>query len=194
MATVPGTPESLEYVRNLTDVGSITRLLHEYVSYQRTLDLNHDPTLSHRIDLNNHLSDLHKSSADVLPVIKSDSDHTLSNLRSTSDLADQVTRNVRTLDLAQSRVSHTLLLIDAIVDRANCLDGVVKALDSEDFESAANYVHTFLQIDAKYEDSGSDQREKLLAYKNQLERIVQKRLSVAVDQLDHPSILRFIRF
>ncbi|KAE9460203.1 hypothetical protein C3L33_07897, partial [Rhododendron williamsianum] len=192
MAAVPGTPESLEYVRNLTDVGSITRLLHEYVSYQRTLDLNLDATLSHRIDLNNHLSDLHKSSADVLPVIKSDSDHTLSNLRSTSDLADQVTRNVRTLDLAQSRVSHTLFLIDAIVGRANCLDGVVKALDSEDFESAANCVHTFLQIDAKYEDSGSDKREKLLAYKNQLERIVRKRLSVAVDQLDHPSILRFI--
>ncbi|KAI8545004.1 hypothetical protein RHMOL_Rhmol07G0009400 [Rhododendron molle] len=158
MAAVPGTAESLEYARNLSDVGSITRLLHEYVSYQRTLDLNLDATLSHRIDLNNHLSDLHKSSADVLPVIKSDSDHTLSNLRSTSDLADQVTRNVRTLDLAQSRVSHTLLLIDAIVYRANCIDGdgVVKALDSEDFESAANYVHTFLQIDAKYEDSGSD--------------------------------------
>ncbi|XP_058225691.1 conserved oligomeric Golgi complex subunit 4-like isoform X2 [Rhododendron vialii] len=193
MAAVPGTTESLEYVCNLTDVGSITRLLHEYVSYQRTLGLNLDATLSHRIDLNNHLSDLHKSSADVLPVIKSDSDHTLSNLRSTSDLADQVTRNVRTLDLAQSRVSRTLLLIDAIVDRANCIDGVVKALDFEDFESAANYVHTFLQIDAKYEDSGSDQREKLLAYKNQLERIVRKRLSVAVDQLGHPSILRFIR-
>ena len=28
---------------------------------------------------------------------------------------------------------------------------------NEDFESAANYVQTFVQIDAKYKDSGSDQ-------------------------------------
>ncbi|KAH7864710.1 hypothetical protein Vadar_032845 [Vaccinium darrowii] len=102
-------------------------------------------------------------------------DSTPSNLRSTSELADRVSSKIQDIDLAQSRVSHTLLLIDAIVDRRNCPDGVVKALASDDFESAANYIQT----DTKHEDSGSDEREKLLAYKKHLEGIVRKRLSAA---------------
>ncbi|KAJ6404432.1 hypothetical protein OIU84_012592 [Salix udensis] len=34
-----GTPEALDHVRNLTDVGAMTRLLHECIAYQRGLDL-----------------------------------------------------------------------------------------------------------------------------------------------------------
>ncbi|KAG5538177.1 hypothetical protein RHGRI_018930 [Rhododendron griersonianum] len=170
----------------------MTRLLHECIAYQRALDVDLENILSHRSDLDKQLSNLQKS-ADVLEIVKADSDYMLSNVRSTCDLADQVSGKVRELDLAQSRVNDTLLRIDAIVDRANCLDGVKKALDSEDFESAANYVQTFLQIDAKYNKDSDDQREQLLASKKHLEGIVRKRLSAAVDQRDHPSILRFIR-
>ncbi|KAI8544892.1 hypothetical protein RHMOL_Rhmol07G0000800 [Rhododendron molle] len=187
-----GSPEALEYVRKLTDVGAMTRLLHECIAYQRALDVDLENILSHRSDLDKQLSNLQKS-ADVLEIVKADSDYMLSNVRSTCALADQVSGKVRELDLAQSRVNDTLLRIDAIVDRANCLDGVKKALDSEDFESAANYVQTFLQIDAKYNKDSDDQRQQLLASKKHLEGIVRKRLSAAVDQRDHPSILRFIR-
>ncbi|CAK9148956.1 unnamed protein product [Ilex paraguariensis] len=93
----------------------------------------------------------------------------------------------------QSHVNDTLLRIDANVERGNCINGVKKALQTEDFELAAKYIQTFLQIDAKYRDSGSNHRELLLASKKQLEGIVKKRLSAAVDQRDHPAILRFIR-
>lgn len=166
-----GTPEALEHVQKLTDVGAMTRLLHECIAYQRSLDLELDSLLSQRPDLDRQLSSLHKSS-DVLHIVKADSDHLLSNVRSTSDLADHVSDKVRQLDLAQSRVSDTLLHIDAIVQRSQCLDGVHKALQSEDFESAANYVQTFLQIDAKFRNSAaSDQRGQLLAYKKQLQGI-----------------------
>ncbi|MBA0765391.1 hypothetical protein Gotri_014598, partial [Gossypium trilobum] len=82
---------------------------------------------------------------------------------------------------------------DAIVDRGNCIDGVKSALDAEDYESATNYVRTFLEIDNKFKDSGSDQREQLLASKKQLEGIVKKKLMAAVDQRDHATILRFIK-
>ncbi|XP_009778340.1 conserved oligomeric Golgi complex subunit 4 [Nicotiana sylvestris] len=188
-----GTPEALEQVRNLTDVGAMTRLLHECIAYQRALDLELDTILSHRTDLDKQLSGLQKSTQ-VLDIVKADADHLLSNVTSTSLLADQVSAKVRQLDLAQSRVNDTLLRIDAIVHRSNCLDGVHKALDSEDFESAANYVQTFLQLDAKYKDSAaSDQRDQLLASKKQLEGIVRRRLAAAVDQRDHSTVLRFIR-
>lgn len=188
-----GTVEALEHVRKLTDVGAMTRLLHECIAYQRALDLELDSLLSQRPDLDRQLSSLQKS-ADVLHIVKADSDHLFSNVRSTSHLADHVSAKVRQLDLAQSCVSDTLLLIDAIVHRSHCLDGVHKALQSDDFESAANYIQTFLQIDAKFKDSAaSDQRDQLLASKKQLQGIVRKRLSSAVDQRDHPTILRFIK-
>lgn len=170
----------------------MTRLLHECIAYQRGIDLELDNILSQRSDLDKQLSNLHKS-AEVLDIVKADSDHMLNNVRSTCDLADQVSGKVRELDLAQSRVNDTLLRIDAIVERGNCIDGVKKALESEDFESAAKCVRTFLEIDARYKDSGSDQREQLFESKRQLEGIVRKRLSASIDQRDHPSIVRFIR-
>lgn len=186
-----GTPEALAHVRALKDVGAMTRLLHECIAYQRSLDVELDTLLSQRSDLDKHLLHLQRS-AEVLEIVKADSDHMLSNVRSTCDLADHVSRKVRELDLAQSRVNTTLSRIDAIVERGNCIEGVKSALESEDYESAAKYVQTFLQIDAKYKDSGSDQREQLLTSKKQLEGIVKKRLLAAVDQRDHPSILRFV--
>ncbi|TYI93305.1 hypothetical protein E1A91_D02G128200v1 [Gossypium mustelinum] len=187
-----GTPEAVDYVRSLTDVGAMTRLLHECIAYQRALDVDLDTLLSQRTDLDKSLNNLQRS-ADVLDIVKAESDHMLSNVTSTCHLADQVSRKVRELDLAQSRVNSTLLRIDAIVERGNCIDGVKSALDAEDYESATNYVRTFLEIDNKFKDSGSDHREQLLASKKQLEGIVKKKLMAAVDQRDHATILRFIK-
>ncbi|KAL6583500.1 Golgi transport complex subunit 4 [Orobanche minor] len=188
-----GTPEALDHIRKLTDVGAMTRLLHECIAYQRALDLELETLLSQRSDLDRQLSNLHKS-ADILEIVKVDSSDMLSNVSSTSALADQVSSKVRHLDLAQSRVQDTLLRVDAIVDRSNCLDGVHKSLLADDLESAASYIQTFLQIDSKFKDSSAgDQREQLLSYKKQLEGIARKRLSAAVDQRDHPTILHLIK-
>lgn len=186
-----GTPEAMKHIRTLADVGAMTRLLHECIAHQRALDLDLDNLLSQRSDLDKQFLYLQKS-ADVLDIVAADSHHMLANVSSTCDLADQVSRKVRELDLAQSHVNSTILRIDAIVKRSNCIDGVRKALEAEDFELAAKYVQTFLQIDAKYKDTGSDQRDQMLASKQQLEGIVRKKLSAAVDQRDHPTILRFI--
>ncbi|KAJ0682551.1 putative oligomeric Golgi complex, subunit 4 protein [Helianthus annuus] len=187
-----GTPEALTHVQTLTDVGAMTRLLHECIAYQRNLDLQLENILSLRPDLDKHLTFLQKS-ADVLEIVKAESDHMLLNVDSTCVLADQVSGKVRELDLAQSRVNETLDRIDAIVERSNCIDGVQKALESEDFESAASFVQTFVKIDAKYKDSGSEQREMLFDAKKRLEAIVRRRLAAAVDQRDHAGVLRFIR-
>ncbi|KAF5824239.1 putative oligomeric Golgi complex, subunit 4 protein [Helianthus annuus] len=187
-----GTPEALTHVQTLTDVGTMTRLLHECIAYQRNLDLQLENILSLRPDLDKHLTFLQKS-ADVLEIVKAESDHMLLNVDSTCVLADQVSGKVRELDLAQSRVNETLDRIDAIVERSNCIDGVQKALESEDFESAASFVQTFVKIDAKYKDSGSEQREMLFDAKKRLEAIVRRRLAAAVDQRDHAGVLRFIR-
>ncbi|KAH0855264.1 LOW QUALITY PROTEIN: hypothetical protein HID58_013752 [Brassica napus] len=123
----------------------------------------------------------------VIDIVKADADHMLGNI----DLRSR--GKVRELDLAQTRVNVTLSRIDAIVERGNCIEGVKTALDSEDYESAAKFVQRFLQIDSKYKDSGSDQREQLFESKKQLEGIAKKKLWAAIDQRDHPTILRFVR-
>ncbi|GAB4850693.1 Golgi transport complex subunit 4 [Ancistrocladus abbreviatus] len=188
-----GTAEALHQIRSLTEVGTMTRLLHECIAYQRSLDLELESLLSQRSDLDKHLNSL-KKSAQILSIVNSDSDLMLSSVRSTSLLADSVSAKVRELDLAQSRVSSTLLRLDAIVEKSHCIDGVQKALESEDYEAAAKYVRTYMEIDSKFRDnSGSNEREQLLGFKKQLEGIVRRKLTAAIDQREHPTILRFVR-
>lgn len=126
----------------------------------------------------------------------------LASVRSTCALADHVSGKVRELDLAQSRVQSTLARIDAIVDRANCIDGAKQALEAEEYESAAKYIETFLHLDAEYSDptatpegkqTGSEQRAQLLESKEKLERILRKKLSTAVEEKDHSSVVRFVK-
>lgn len=109
-----GTQEALEHVRSLTDVGTMTRLLHECIAYQRAIDLDLDNLFSQRSDLDKQLSNLHNSSQ-VLEIVEADSDHMLSNVTSTCDLADQVSAKVRELDLAQSRVKSTLFHLEFLM-------------------------------------------------------------------------------
>ncbi|GLT87296.1 hypothetical protein SLE2022_053850 [Rubroshorea leprosula] len=66
------TPEALAHVRSL----------HECIAYQRALDLDLDSLLLQRTDLDKHLLHLQKS-AEVLDIVKADSDHMLSNVHST---------------------------------------------------------------------------------------------------------------
>ncbi|MCL7038188.1 hypothetical protein MKW94_005918 [Papaver nudicaule] len=187
-----GSSEALEQVSKLTDIGTITRLLHECIAYQRNLDLELDNILSGKTDLDEKVSNLQKS-AEVLEAVKSDSDSMLCSVRSTSDLADQVSCHVRELDLAQSRVHATLSRVDAIVERGKCIEGVKKALETQDYEYAAEFVQRFLKIDEEFGGSDDDQREQILALKNKLEGVVRNKLSYAVDRRDHWTITRFVR-
>ncbi|MQM16843.1 hypothetical protein Taro_049805 [Colocasia esculenta] len=188
-----GSRETLDQIRNLTDVGAMTRLLHECIAYQRSLDLNLEALLAQRPDHDRQLLSLERSSHHLLSSVRADAAHLLASVSSTSNLADRVSSKVRELDLAQSNVQATLSRIDAVVERGHCLDGARRALDSEDYESAADFVRTFLQIDARYRDPGSDQREQLMEIKRQLEAIVRRRLSSAIDQREKTTILRFVR-
>ncbi|KAK1315537.1 Conserved oligomeric Golgi complex subunit 4 [Acorus calamus] len=187
-----GTSEALDKIRSLTEVGAMTRLLHECIAYQREVDLGLDSLLLRRPDLDRQLLSLHRSSH-VLSIVRSDSDILLSSVQSASELADRVSGKVRLLDLARSRVRSALSRIDAAVERSRCFDGSKASLASNDYESAASFIRTYLDIDAQYRDSGSDQREQLLDMKRQLEGIVRKGLSDAVDRRDHPEILRFVK-
>ncbi|XP_072956166.1 conserved oligomeric Golgi complex subunit 4 [Typha angustifolia] len=192
-----GSPDALSQIRSLTDVGAMTRLLHECIAYQRALDHRLDSLLSHRPDLDRLLSSLLRSSPPLLSLARSDASLLLSSSSSTSHLADLLSSRVRLLDLAQSRASSTLSRVHAFLDRSHALDLARRSLDAnDDLPTAAQAIHSFLQIDAQFPSSRSqpdDLRRELLELKARLESLIRRRLSAAVDSQDHPAVLGLVR-
>ncbi|KAG6500419.1 conserved oligomeric Golgi complex subunit 4-like [Zingiber officinale] len=193
-----GAAEAVALVRSLTDVGAMTRLLHECVAYQRALDTRLESLLVQRPDLDRHLLALTgPRSSHLLDIARSDASLLLSSARSTSALADRVSRHARDLDLAQSRVRDTLALVDATLDRSRCLEAARRALADDDLEAAARSVHEFLHIDARFSrspnSSNDEQRQQLLDVKRQVESIARQRLAAAIEQRNHPAVLRVVQ-
>lgn len=199
-------PGILDQICSLTDAGAMTRLLHETVAFQRAIESDLETLFSQRNELERKISGLLLRSGEVLEIVNADSDQMLSSVASTCALADHVSGKVRELDLAQSRVQNTLARIDAIVERANCIDGAKQALDGLDYESAAKFVETFLHLDAQYSDStsavddadgkqqtSSEQRAQLLESKQKLENLIRSNLASAVEERDHQSVVRFVK-
>ena len=65
-------------------------------------------------------------------------------------MSERVSRKVRELDTAQSRIHSTLQSIDYVVKRTNAVDGIQQALQSQDYEAAAGYVDTLLESEESY--------------------------------------------
>ena len=86
------------------------------------------------------------------------------SVKQTSNLSERVSKKVRELDTAQSRINGTLESIDYIVNRTNAVDGVQQALQNKDYEAAAEYVDNLLQSEETYgkahQDSSIKQSEQ----------------------------------
>lgn len=97
-------------------------------------------------------------------MVKAEAESLANSVKRTSNLSERVSRKVRELDTAQSRINGTLESIDYIVNRTNAVDGVQQALQTEDYEAAAQYVSTLLQSEDKYgkvhQDSSIKQSEQ----------------------------------
>lgn len=65
-------------------------------------------------------------------------------------MSERVSRKVRELDTAQSRINNTLQSIDCVVKRTNAVDGIQQALQSQDYEAAAGYIDTLLESEESY--------------------------------------------
>lgn len=200
MTAATASPDVPAAVKALTDQAAIAKLLAETVIQEQALDEELEQLLSKREALNANLKTL-DIGAEVLEVVQADAEHMADSIRATCELAERVSGKVRELDHAQGRVSDTIARLHAIADRLACLDGVSKALSGEDYETAAGYVATFLQLEEKYsgnsvgEEAGqaAEQREQLMAAKRKLEEIVRTRFTAAASAGDHEGALRFVK-
>lgn len=170
-------------VEQLTSLTDISRLLHETLATERGLEAELDQLLSRRGDMEQSLLALHAGSKEVcvgrvqhatcagrskrslpllqtLEVVRAEAETLTNSVQQTSNLSESVSKKVRELDTAQSRVNSTLESIDYIVNRTNAVDGVQQALQSEDYEAAAEYVDTLLQSEDKYGKAHQDSHIK----------------------------------
>ncbi|DBA99835.1 TPA: Golgi transport complex subunit 4, variant 2 [Trebouxia sp. C0004] len=188
-------------VTKLTSLSDISRLLQDTLAIERGLEAELDQLLHRRGELEKGLLDLHAGSRETLEVVKAEAESLANSVKRTSNLSERVSRKVRELDTAQSRINGTLESIDYIVNRTNAVDGVQQALQTEDYEAAAQYVNTLLQSEDKYgkvhQDSSikqSEQQSRILADAQQeLKKVVQAQLVEAVRKQEHNTVVRFVR-
>mmetsp|Transcript_11124 Transcript_11124/g.40774 ORF Transcript_11124/g.40774 Transcript_11124/m.40774 type:complete len:733 (+) Transcript_11124:60-2258(+) len=192
-------PVSLEEVRALTDQAVISRLLQETIARERSIDAELEALLAKRSVLDSKVQSLADAEV-VLESVAVDSEKVAASVTTASAIAEKVSRKVKELDLAQSRVQATIDSINSIVDRANCINGVSTALQAGDFEAAAEYVETFERVSgngpevvADAEGGSKDQRESIAASKRELIEIIRSRFSQAAEKNDHAQVLRFCK-
>uniref|UniRef100_A0AAQ5YYV9 Conserved oligomeric Golgi complex subunit 4 n=1 Tax=Amphiprion ocellaris TaxID=80972 RepID=A0AAQ5YYV9_AMPOC len=120
----------------------------------------------------------------------------------TCSLAENVSRKVRQLDLAKTRLYNVIQRTDDILDLKFCTDGVQTALHNEDYEQAAAHIHRYLSLDQSVielsrqgeESSAVDASLVMLQEAEQkLKVIVAEKLDEAVAAVDLAQVDRFFK-
>ncbi|KAM9826063.1 conserved oligomeric Golgi complex subunit 4 isoform 2-T2 [Syngnathus typhle] len=120
----------------------------------------------------------------------------------TCSLAENVSRKVRQLDLAKTRLYNVIQRADDILDLKFCTDGVQTALQNEDYEQAAAHIHRYLSLDQSVielsrqgEESSTVDASLLLLQEaeKKLKVIVADKLDEAVAAVDLAQVERFFK-
>lgn len=85
----------------------------------------------------------------MLELVRADAEQLFNSVQSTAQHADRIGSRVRRLDLQQGNVSETLDLINLILDRTHCVSGVQQAMAAGDYDTAADHIATFLQLEQR---------------------------------------------
>lgn len=89
----------------------------------------------------------------MLELARADAEQLFKSVQSTAQLADHIGGRVRRLDQQQSNVTETLDLINLILDRTHCVSGVQQAMTAQDFDTAAEHIATFLNLEQRLSPS-----------------------------------------
>ncbi|KAK9907313.1 hypothetical protein WJX75_001280 [Coccomyxa subellipsoidea] len=194
-------PLDFSSVKRLTNLTDINRALHETVARERSIEAELEQLLSKRVEIEKGFVNLHDSASDVLDTLLSDAEQLAASVHSTSELSEGVSFKVRELDTAQSRIDDTLQRISIVVDRSNAVDGIRGALEVGDYETAAEHVSKYLDLERRFGTMTDevenrqlqDQRRVIEEAKVRLRHEIQSRLDEAKEKGDYKAVLRFTR-
>ncbi|KAF9973616.1 Golgi transport complex subunit 4 [Actinomortierella ambigua] len=144
----PSTEYTLHFLRSLTDVSQIQECLKQLEQQESQVDADLDDILADREELEAQLDKL-EILGPQLGNLQGESKAMIKIVTDTATLAETISVKVRQLDLEQSRVQTAIQHVEDVQELKFCISGIQKAMEQQDYEDAARYIHKAMQFDEK---------------------------------------------
>uniref|UniRef100_A0A3B4GA05 Conserved oligomeric Golgi complex subunit 4 n=1 Tax=Pundamilia nyererei TaxID=303518 RepID=A0A3B4GA05_9CICH len=192
---------SMDTISALTELEDLEKIYQQLCEEEKEVETELDRLVGQEGAIHTKMLALHRMGPN-LQLIGGDASQLSGMITFTCSLAENVSRKVRQLDLAKTRLYNVIQRADDILDLKFCTDGVQTALRNEDYEQAAAHIHRYLSLDQSVielsrqgeESSAVDASLVLLQEAEQkLKVIVAEKLDEAVAAVDLAQVERFFK-
>ncbi|KAI3377858.1 hypothetical protein L3Q82_009006 [Scortum barcoo] len=192
---------SMETISGLTELEDLERVYQQLCEEEKEVEAELDRLVGQEGTIHTKMLALQRMGPN-LQLIGGDASQLSGMITFTCSLAENVSRKVRQLDLAKTRLYNVIQRADDILDLKFCTDGVQTALRNEDYEQAAAHIHRYLSLDQSVielsrqgeESSAVDASLIMLQEAEQkLKVIVAEKLDEAVAAVDLAQVERFFK-
>ncbi|KAF6722606.1 Conserved oligomeric Golgi complex subunit 4 [Oryzias melastigma] len=192
---------SMDTISSLTELEDLEKVYQQLCEEEKGVEAELDRLVGQEASIHKKMQALQRMGPS-LQLIGSDASQLSGMITFTCSLAENVSRKVRQLDLAKTRLYNVIQRADDILDLKFCTDGVQTALRNEDYEQAAAHIHRYLSLDQSVielsrqgeESSAVDASLVLLQEAEQkLKVIVSQKLDEAVAAVDLAQVERFFK-
>ncbi|XP_061670125.1 conserved oligomeric Golgi complex subunit 4 [Syngnathoides biaculeatus] len=192
---------SMDTISTLTELDDLERVYQQLCVEEKAVEVELDRLVGQEGTINTKMLALQRMGPN-LQLIGGDASQLSGMITFTCSLAENVSRKVRQLDLAKTRLYNVIQRADDILDLKFCTDGVQTALHNEDYEQAAAHVHRYLSLDQSVielsrqgEESSTVDASLLLLQEaeQKLKVIVADKLDEAVAAVDLAQVERFFK-
>ncbi|XP_061622117.1 conserved oligomeric Golgi complex subunit 4 [Phyllopteryx taeniolatus] len=192
---------SMDTISTLTELDDLERVYQQLCVEEKAVEVELERLMGQEGTIHTKMLALQRMGPN-LQLIGGDASQLSGMITFTCSLAENVSRKVRQLDLAKTRLYNVIQRADDILDLKFCTDGVQTALHNEDYEQAAAHIHRYLSLDQSVielsrqgeESSTVDASLQLLQEAEQkLKVIVADKLDEAVAAVDLAQVERFFK-
>ncbi|KAM9860635.1 conserved oligomeric Golgi complex subunit 4 [Aulostomus maculatus] len=192
---------TMEAISALTELEDLERVYQQLCAEESEVEAELDRLVGQEGAIHTKMLALQRMGPN-LQLIGGDASQLSGMIAFTCSLAENVSRKVRQLDLAKTRLYNVIQRADDILDLKFCTDGVQTALRNEDYEQAAAHIHRYLSLDQSVielsrqgeESSTVDASLVMLQEAEQkLKVIVAEKLDEAVAAVDLAQVERFFK-
>ncbi|XP_037103395.1 conserved oligomeric Golgi complex subunit 4 [Syngnathus acus] len=192
---------SMDTISTLTELDDLERVYQQFCVEEKAVEVELDRLMGQEGTIHTKMLALQRMGPN-LQLIGGDASQLSGMITFTCSLAENVSRKVRQLDLAKTRLYNVIQRADDILDLKFCTDGVQTALQNEDYEQAAAHIHRYLSLDQSVielsrqgEESSTVDASLLLLQEaeKKLKVIVADKLDEAVAAVDLAQVERFFK-
>uniref|UniRef100_A0A3Q3GFY1 Conserved oligomeric Golgi complex subunit 4 n=1 Tax=Labrus bergylta TaxID=56723 RepID=A0A3Q3GFY1_9LABR len=191
---------SMETISSLTELEDLEKVYEQLCAEEKEVEVELDRLMGREGSIHTKMLALQRMGPN-LQLIGGDASQLSGMITFTCSLAENVSRKVRQLDLAKTRLYKVIQRADDILDLKFCTDGVQTALRNEDYEQAAAHIHRYLSLDQSVIELSRQGEESMMdaslimlqEAEQKLKVIVAEKLDEAVAAVDIAQVERFFK-